>query len=297
MEGKQTISHIFKSNQEVYTMSSSLINNSNPPESDTDDPNKLLIKIESESKVIFCREFSSEELNKEDSVFKKFEVKEVFEMLLHNCSDNTIKFEKTTEKCFTMLLSFNFNKKNFNPILKIPLISKTSTIAEKSNDCNTSVEVQNLLSKISLLEEKVEELSKLSLKKKTTIITFFADCDCSFPSNNGLERHFQGKYTLNNSKIVEFELDSNTFYRFDSTHYNFDVELKLRNITLGESTSFKLANIRCLEQTQSQYKIINISKRRAEFLNKGQYEIEVVFKKINSSLSLYITDLILNIID
>ena len=153
MEINENITHVFKEKNQVFTLSCKLLKLSNTDSSECNSFNKFSIKIESENKEIFTKEFNLEELHKEDSTFKKFELTEIFEMISINCSEKTVVFEKNDDKCFVIVLKTNINKKNFTPKITIPQTIKNSPL--DTNNGEKTVDIQNLVMTISSLEAKI----------------------------------------------------------------------------------------------------------------------------------------------
>jgi hypothetical protein len=272
-------------------MQAKIISNANCSQSE-EDPNMLEINIESESKRIYYKEFSLNQLIQTCSIFKKFETIEIFDIIQNNCDDKSIKFVKN-DYSMNIELKVSVNKKDLTTCIHVPL-----KIEEKQKKITSEDSSDFMISNISMLNDKVNELSLIMNRKYTNVIQCFPELnhDYNFDKNNATEKHFPFKYVLDNSKYVHFILDSTIFYSFNSSHYQICAYLELKNLSLNENNRINFFNMRCLESNNSNYTNHFINKTRTLFMIKGDYEMNLVFKK-NSSSMVSISDLNLCLLD
>lgn len=271
--------YIFKVGEEIFTLSYRMIPNSSASDSD-EDPNRLSIKIQSENENAFHKEFSLSELVNACPILKKFDVKEIYETLQDNCNDKSIKFENTNNS-MKILLNVKLNKKDLNPFIIVPYFDKYSKQGEEE------VFTELVQKTVLRITDILNEIRFNNKKKFTNVIEFMPHLSYELLSTN--ERKFTFEYSLDRSRYIHFIFDSNLFY-YTEYRLQFCIFLNIKNKDLDESSKINFANFVCAENTKNSCKMISINKSRYIYLNKGEYEMNLIVSK-ESGLDLYITDL------
>ncbi len=147
---EDSINYTFKSDGEVFSLFPKLIVqktvNDNAPE------DVLSLKIESEKNSMFFAELTYDQLYQNDPLFKKFEVKDVYEAIKHNINEKSIIFNKLKEGLeFEIVLSIGFLKQNLQPKIRIP-VYKNLKNDKKKNDANSNINLEELIEHITNLE-------------------------------------------------------------------------------------------------------------------------------------------------